>query len=167
MARVTEMLELVARVALAGAGGSVVMDLWGWAARRSLGVRSLDYGLLGRWVGHVARGRLRHESIVSAEPVRGERLLGWISHYTIGTSFALLLLLTQGPSWVQEPTLWPALAVGWVTLLAPWFVMQPGMGLGIAAARTPRPGAARLRNLASHTAYGLGLYAAAVALAPL
>jgi hypothetical protein len=54
--------------------------------------------------------------------------------------------------------------IGWGTILAPWFVLQPGMGAGIAASRTPNPRAARLRNLATHTVYGIGLYVSAVAL---
>ncbi len=42
--------------------------------------------------------------------------------------------------------------------------MQPAMGAGIAASRMPNPRAARLRNIATHTVYGFGLYCAAVAL---
>jgi len=34
------------------------------------------------------------------------------------------------------------------------------MGAGIAASRTPRPGAARLQSLVTHAVFGLGLYAA-------
>jgi hypothetical protein len=44
-------------------------------------------------------------------------------------------------------------------------VMQPAMGAGIAAARTPSPGVTRLRNLVTHAVYGVGLYVSAVALA--
>jgi hypothetical protein len=45
--------------------------------------------------------------------------------------------------------------------------MQPSFGLGIAAARTPKPNQARLRSLMSHTVFGVGLYASALALSPL
>jgi hypothetical protein len=38
--------------------------------------------------------------------------------------------------------------------------MQPGMGAGIAARRTPRPSAARFQSVVTHTIFGLGLYAA-------
>ncbi|WP_256841117.1 DUF2938 domain-containing protein [Ornithinimicrobium cryptoxanthini] len=160
-------LDLVLRGALIGVGGSALMDVWGWVARRAFRVKGLDYALLGRWIGHLPRGRFSHASIASATPVTGERALGWVGHYSIGVAFAFLLLLVHGRQWTDTPTLWPALLVGWVTVLAPWLIMQPGMGAGIAASRTPRPGAARLRNVASHTAYGLGLYASAVALASL
>jgi hypothetical protein len=42
--------------------------------------------------------------------------------------------------------------------------MQPAMGAGLAGSRTPDPRATRLRNLAMHAVYGIGLYVAAVAL---
>jgi hypothetical protein len=41
------------------------------------------------------------------------------------------------------------------------------MGLGIAASRTPKPNVARLRSLATHTAFGVGLYGSAWILAQL
>ncbi|HEU4781614.1 MAG TPA: DUF2938 family protein, partial [Steroidobacteraceae bacterium] len=44
------------------------------------------------------------------------------------------------------------------TVLAPFFIMQPAMGVGIAARRTPRPGAARIQSLVTHVVFGLGLY---------
>jgi hypothetical protein len=43
--------------------------------------------------------------------------------------------------------------------------MQPGMGAGIAGSKTPNPSATRLRNLGTHTVFGLGLYASAMVLA--
>lgn len=158
-------LELLMRGALIGIGGAVLMDVWGLVARRAFEIRGLDYALLGRWIGHLGGGRFFHESIASAEPIRGERVLGWTAHYSIGIVFALALLLVHGLEWAREPTLWPALVTGWVTIVAPWLVMQPGMGAGAAASRTPNPRAARLRNLATHTVYGIGLYASALALA--
>lgn len=45
-------------------------------------------------------------------------------------------------------------------MAAPFLLMQPGMGAGIAASRTPRPTIARLHSLLTHAIFGLGLYAA-------
>ena len=86
-------------------------------------------------------------------------------HYTIGVTFAFLLLAIWGLDWARSPTIWPALTVGLATIIAPWFVMRPAMGAGIAASKAPNPQAARLRNIAAHTVYGVGLYCAAAALA--
>jgi hypothetical protein len=56
-----------------------------------------------------------------------------------------------------------ALVVGVFTVVFPFFLMQPGMGIGIAASKTPNPNVARLRSLTSHAIFGVGLYAAALA----
>jgi hypothetical protein len=160
-----ELAELVTRGALMGVAGSALMDLWGLVLRRGFGVPTLDYALLGRWIGSVPRGVLVHERIGAAPPVRGERALGWAAHYAIGVAFALLLLAIWGLDWARNPTILPALAVGLATIAVPWLVMQPAMGAGFAGSRTPNPRATRLRNLGTHTVYGLGLFGAAVVLA--
>ena len=160
-------LDLVARGVAMGVVGSAFMDAWSAVLRRRFGIATLDYALLGRWIGHFPRGRFVHQRIAASPAVAGERALGWVAHYAIGVTFALLLLAVWGPGWAQAPTPWPALAVGLGTIVAPWFVMQPAMGAGVAAAKSPNPAATRLRNLATHTVYGLGLYAAAVALSRL
>jgi hypothetical protein len=56
----------------------------------------------------------------------------------------------------------PALILSWVALVAPFFLLQPGMGLGIAGAKTPNPNATRVRSALSHTVFGLGMYASAL-----
>jgi hypothetical protein len=116
---------------------------------------------VGRWVGHLAAGRFLHESIAASRPVRGEAAIGWTAHYLIGVGFAGLLVAIAGADWCREPTLAPALAMGVVTVLAPFLIMQPGMGSGIAASRTPDPNAARLQSLITHAVFGLGLYLSA------
>ena len=158
-------LDLVARGIVMGIAGSALMDLWSAVLRRRFGIPTLDYRLLGRWIGHIPKGRFVHDRIASSPTVPGEQALGWLAHYAIGVTFALALLGIWGGSWAAAPTIWPALAVGIGTIVAPWLVMQPAMGAGIAGSRTPNPTATRLRNLGTHTVYGVGLYVAALALA--
>lgn len=147
---------------LTGTGATLAMDAWALARRRLLGTPLPNYALVGRWLAHMPRGRFRHASSAAAAPVRGERLVGWIAHYAIGIGFAGLLVAAFGAEWLRHPTPGPALLVGLATVLAPFLVMQPGMGAGIAASRTPRPRAARLQSLVTHAVFGLGLYASAV-----
>lgn len=77
-------------------------------------------------------------------------------------AFAALLLAIWGLDWARQPTIGPALIVGIGSVAAPFFLMQPGMGLGIAASRTSDPRAARRRSLATHTVFGFGLYGAGI-----
>jgi hypothetical protein len=97
----------------------------------------------------------------------GERPLGWLAHYVIGIAFAAGLIAVWGSDWLGRPTIGPALAVGLGTIVAPWLVMQPAMGAGIAGSRTPDPTATRLRNLGTHAVYGIGVFLAASALSML
>jgi hypothetical protein len=145
---------------LIGSGATAVMDLWAVVRKRWLGLPSLDYALVGRWLVYLGRGRFRHHPIAASAPVRGERLIGWVAHYLIGIVFAGVLLALWGLGWVFRPALGPALIVGICSVAAPFFLMQPGMGAGIAASRTPRPAAARLQSLVTHGVFGLGLYGA-------
>lgn len=157
-------IDLVGRIALVGIGATAVMDLW-LAVLSRLGLPTTSFALVGRWVGHFAEGRFVHRSIAQAAPVRFEHALGWAVHYAIGVGFAALLVLVAGSDWLSRPSWGPALATGVVTVAAPWLVMQPAMGAGFAAARTPAPMRNRLRSLANHAVFGAGLYLAAAALA--
>ena len=159
-----EPVEILVRATIIGVGGASLMDVWGAFSRHVLRVQGLDYALLGRWIAHFPRRRFFHDRIAAADPVPGERAIGWTAHYAIGIGFAVPLLMLWGFEWARSPTIWPPMVVGLLTILAPWLVMQPAMGAGIAASRTPNPSAARLRNLATHAVYGVGLYLSAVAL---
>jgi hypothetical protein len=153
-------MDYLVSTLLIGVGATTMMDLGAIARKRLLGNPLPNYGLVGRWLGHMMRGRFRHDSIAAAPPVRRERLIGWTAHYLIGVAFAGILLGIWGLAWVHQPTIGPALIVGIGTVAAPFLVMQPGMGAGIAASRTPRPAAARFQSLVTHAIFGLGLYAA-------
>ena len=111
------------------------------------------------------RGRFRHDRISATPALKGEKAIGWTAHYAIGIGFTTILLAIWGVEWARNPTLVPALVVGLGSVAAPFLLMQPGMGAGIAASRTPRPNAARLQSLVTHAVFGLGLYASARLLA--
>jgi len=157
-----EPFSVLPQVVVVGVGATAVMDLWLLVLKRS-GVPTMDFALLGRWVGHVSHGRIAHEAIRRARPIAGEVGLGWLTHYAVGIVFAALLVALQGGTWLEAPSLLPALAWGLATAAAPLFVLQPAMGLGIASSRTPAPLKNSLRSLVNHTVFGLGLYLSAAA----
>lgn len=154
-------MDVVVCTVLVGVGATVATDLWALVRRRVFGLALPNWGHVGRWIAHMRHGRFRHAAIARAEPVAHEAVLGWTAHYAIGMAFAALLPMLYGAAWFRSPSLLPALAVGIGTVLAPFLLMQPGMGAGLFASRTPRPGIARLHSLATHAIFGLGLYAAA------
>jgi hypothetical protein len=149
--------EIIGAV-LVGLGATLLIDLWALLLRRGFHIPSLDYCLLGRWLLHMPAGTFAHDSIGDAAHKRHECTAGWLAHYLIGTGFALAFVSLASGTWLEHPTLLPALAFGMATTLVPFLIMQPSFGLGIAASRTPAPNKARLKSLMTHTVFGMGLY---------
>ena len=149
-------------IVFTGAGATMATDLWCVIRKRLFAVPFPNYGFVSRWIAHMTRGRFFHDSIAAAPPLRAEAVIGWVTHYLIGVGFAFLLQPIWGAAWFQSPTLGPALLVGVGTVLAPFLVMQPAMGAGVAASRSPRPAVARFHSLVMHAIFGIGLYIAAL-----
>ena len=150
-------------IVLIGIGATAVMDLWLVLLKR-LGVPTLNFAFIGRWIGHLLQGRWKHDAISKSQPVPAESIIGCLVHYAIGVAFAGILVGTAGRAWIDSPTLLPALALGVGTVVAPLFVMQPAMGAGIASSRTQAPLKNCLRSVINHTVFGAGLYLAAMTL---
>jgi Protein of unknown function (DUF2938) len=158
-----EASHIVGAVVLGG-GATLLMDFWNLFLRRAFGVSSLNYCLLGRWLRHIPSGTLRHSSIIAARKQPHECITGWIAHYSIGIVFALIFVFIASDEWLSQPTFLPALLFGAVTVVFPFFIMQPSLGLGIASSKTPNPARARLKSLTTHTVFGLGMYLCALAI---
>lgn len=156
-----EASDILSAIAI-GVGATLVMDLWNLFLKRAFGIPSLNYCMLGRWLRHMPGGTLRHASIAAAPQQPLECPVGWIAHYTIGVVFALVFVVLTPGDWLAQPTLLPALLYGVATVVFPFFLLQPSLGLGIASSRTPNPTQARLKSLATHTVFGLGLYVCAL-----
>ncbi len=155
-------MNVVIEAVLLGVGATIFMDMFALLIKKLWGIPSLDYRILGRWIGHFKNGVFTHPTIIQATPIQGEKAIGWIAHYSIGIFFAYVLLFIWGENWLENPTTFPAVFIGLTTTLAPWFMMQPAFGFGIAASRLPNPTIARLRSLQAHFIYGIGLYLSAL-----
>lgn len=157
--------ELLLKGVLIGAGGTVLMDLWAVFLALAFGHPKANWAPVGRWFGHLSRGTVFHADIGQAASFPQESALGWAGHYAVGILYGILLVFMTGSSWLAAPTLLPALAWGIVTVAAGWFLLQPGLGLGMAASKLPNPNRVRLLNLAAHVAFGLGLWITALVIA--
>jgi hypothetical protein len=158
-------IEYLLKAVIIGVGATLLMDLWNLFLKRAFGIPSLNYCFLGRWVLHIPGGTFRHSSIANAAPWSFECQVGWLTHYTIGASLAIVFVAIVSIDWVARPTLPPALVYGIATVVFPFFVLQPSLGLGIASAKTANPAKARLKSLATHFVFGVGMYLTALAMA--
>lgn len=153
-----ELTLLLFRATLMGLGATLTFDLWVLFLKYAFKMPALNFCLVGRWLLYMPEGILRHSNIASAPQKSAECTAGWIAHYLIGIVFAMTFLAFAGNPWLQHPTPLPAIAFGVVTVLAPFFILQPAIGLGMAASKASNPRQARLRSLLNHMVFGIGLY---------
>ncbi|MGJ4855674.1 DUF2938 domain-containing protein [Labrys sp. KB_33_2] len=156
------MFELFWRGVAIGVGATVLMDLWAILLHKFFGENLPNWAPVGRWFWHLKEGRVFHDDIGKAAPYAHELALGWIGHYVVGILYGVILVIFAGAAWLSDPTFLPAWILGIVTVGAGWFLLQPGLGIGWAASKTPNPTKVRLLNLVAHTVFAVGLWGTAL-----
>lgn len=156
-------MNITLKIIIIGTGATLIMDIWAYLLSL-LNIKSLDYRFVGRWLGYITKGTFKHDKIFNTKPYPNELIIGWLAHYTIGVFFTFLLFFIYGKNWFETPTILPALVIGITTIVAPFFIMQPSFGFGIAASKLPNANIARFKSLVTHTIYGLGIYVTAILL---
>jgi hypothetical protein len=156
------MLTLVAEIVLVGVIATLAMDLWQRVLLTVTGRPLGSWALVGRWVAGFPRREFVHQSIAAAPSVRGELAIGWAFHYAVGLGYAAAYIALVQLGFGSAPTLLTAVIFALALLAAPWFVMQPALGQGFLASRTPSPAAVRAINVSVHLVFGLGMYVGAV-----
>ena len=156
------MSDLLVAGVVMGLVATAMMDASAVLLRRSAGVPMPNWAMVGRWAAHLARGRVFHDDIGQATSVEGEHAIGWVFHYAVGVIYGVVLAFLMGPAWLAAPTFAPAWGFSMLMLGFGWFLLQPGLGLGWAAAKTPNPAKARVLGLVAHTVFGAGLWLGAL-----
>lgn len=148
----------IVKTILIGIGATIAFDLWAKLLKLLFKIPPSNICIVGRWMLYMPQGIFRHSNITKVPEKKGECIAGWIVHYMIGITLAAIFVFIAGEKWMLNPTFFPALLFGIVTVSAPFFILQPAFGFGFAASKTPNPLQARLRSLLNHAAFGAGLY---------
>jgi len=136
----------------------VIIDLWALILKHGFKQQTTDWGMAGRWFANLPRGKFIHNTIAKTAPVNNERIIGWTVHYIIGVVYAWMYLVIVNKILATQPSLINAIIFGVVTVVAPWFIMQPGFGMGIMASSAPNPNIKRLMSLSVHFIFGVALF---------
>lgn len=158
---IPETVHLIFKIFMSGIGATIILDLWALLLNRLFHLPITNWAMVGRWLGHLSSGKFIQNKLTDISPIPFEHALGWLTHYIIGISYVVLLISVEGTYWLEQPTLMPPLLISWVLLIAPFFVMMPGMGAGIAGSKTPNPLKTRLYSFIGHSIFGLGMFISA------
>jgi hypothetical protein len=157
------MIIIILKTLLIGIGATLTIDIWA-SFLKLFKIKSLDYKYVGRWIGNFPKGKYFHNKIQDTPPIPHELIIGWTVHYLIGITFAFILVAVYGISWLDKPSILPAIIIGIITAAGPFFIMQPAFGFGIASSKLANPNLLRLKSLGTHLIYGIGLYLSAILL---
>ena len=158
------MLDLIINGVLIGIGGTIAMDILAVILWKGFSQGAPNWAPVGRWVWHLQSGKVFHDSIGNAAPYANEQALGWVFHYVVGVVYGVVLAVVMGPAWLAAPTFLPAFIWGMITIAAGWFFLQPALGVGWAASKTPNPTKSRAMNIFGHTVFALGMWLTALLL---
>ncbi|WP_417250785.1 DUF2938 domain-containing protein [Celeribacter sp.] len=156
------MINTIYSGVLIGLGATIAMDAWAFIQNRIWGVPMPNWAMPGRWFAHLFRGKIFHHDIGQSDEVPSELIVGWLFHYGVGVVYGIVFLLIVGTTWQTAPDFLTAWVFAIATIAAGWFILQPGMGLGWAASKTPTPWKSRGLGLIAHTVFGLGIWGSGV-----
>lgn len=143
-------------VALLMVGSGIVATAVGDLVSRCVFGKS-HWNLVGRWVAGIPQGHFIHNDIKHSPSVPYESVIGWGFHYITGIVYGVLYigicLFTE-----TTPGFISAISFGILTVVAPYFSLMPGMGMGVLARKTPTPIISCLSSLLIHTVFGAGLW---------
>jgi hypothetical protein len=91
-----------------------------------------------------------------------EAVIGWTMHYLIGVIYGLVYLGLIVIFLSGTPSLLNGFLFGLASVVVPWFVMQPALGLGIMGSKAPNPNVPRFTALGAHCLYGTALFVGSV-----
>src|SRR5262245_3433700 len=98
-------MEQALRTLAMGLAATIAIDVWATFANRVLGWPRTNWGMVGRWIGHMPKGQFTHRSISSSPPISHELVVGWAFHYVVGCVYAALYLMYVEAVQLGRPTL--------------------------------------------------------------
>lgn len=136
---------------------NLVTDLYELGLERFLG-KTRDWHLVGRWVANMLNGSLVLDPTDEMRTVSGEFALGWVFHYIVAVVYVAAYLLGVRLILGEPPSMSTAIGFGILTVVAPWFVLMPCLGVGVFAMNAAKPNFVRIASLSVHVVFGIGIY---------
>jgi uncharacterized membrane protein YeaQ/YmgE (transglycosylase-associated protein family) len=142
---------------VAGAAGTLVMDVANHLLSRAGLLVRIDMRMIGRMSAGWLCGRFRYEHPDELPAAPNEQCLGLVTHYAISVVFALAYVIGWHILFGSPASAFGALVFGVMTVAAPLFIVFPALVLGIFGRRSPNGIRAPLSSLVNHAFFGLGM----------
>lgn len=152
-------MNLFLQSIILGLISTLIMDLLALLRFQFFQSKSFNYALLGRWILTLKNFKYLHSNINSIPAVKYEMITGWLLHYAIGVSLSFIYLHT--PILNDQLNIFiSSILFGLFTTSIPLIIMQPILGFGFFASKTPRPAQSIKNSFIAHFNFGFGLFLA-------
>ena len=137
---------------------TLFFDLFHISLTFAYGVNKAKWNLAGRYFTGVSKGKYFQENIANEPAVKNELLIGYVVHYCIGIVYGLIYVIINS-LFLQQPSLFLALIIGFLTVLGAWCVMMPyAYNIGFFASKEEDQKQILVQNLLFHFIFGVGLF---------
>ncbi|CBJ35905.1 DUF2938 family protein [Ralstonia solanacearum] len=144
---------------IVGIGSTAMLDVWALLVERATSIPRTNWGIVGRWLLGVRKGRFVLDSTDSYASTVKERTVGWFFHYLIGIAYAAALIIFWKLDYIATPTILPAVIVGVVvSSLAGLMILLPGLGAGFFGSKLPNQFAIFVYVIVAHIIFAAGQY---------
>lgn len=152
-------------IVVIGVLATMLLDLIGILLNKVFHIPTTEWRYIGRWFGYMPKGIYAHNPIYKSTAIKHELAIGWGMHYLIGIIFSIFYFYLVVFILRQSPSLLSGSIFGIVTVIFPYFFMQPLLGYGVIASRHKRPIFTPVMSFLAHLTFGQLLYTAYLFLA--
>ncbi len=142
---------------VAGIFSCIILDILGYLLEK-IGIPEPSWGIVGRWTYYMIKnGAFFNPTIIEKPEFKYEVLLGWVFHYFISISWAVIYYIIFIKVEIKM-SYFSGLIFGAITTLAPLLIFLPFTGQGIFAKNTDKPIETSIIFLIRHSIYGVAMY---------
>ena len=145
-------VRIICAALMAPTAADIGRTIYQWVT----GFPPVNWSITGRWFLMVLQGQPYVPDMATAPSLPNELIAGHAAYYTISLIFAAAYVIGLRVAG-RRPSLLNGLVFGWATLVFPFLVQMPLMGMGVLASATSMQGLIIGRTLVHHSSFGLGL----------
>ena len=143
---------------LTGIIATIIFDIFQFSLSYAYNINKARWDLVGRYFIGLKEKKFFREDIENENQIKNELFIGYLVHYLIGVIYGIFYIILN-LFLSNNPSLYLALIVGFITVLGAWCIMMPfAYNIGFFASKKEEQKQIIVQNLIAHFIFGVGLY---------